>query len=219
MLVSFAHRFIYTKARRTASTSVELLFEPFCLPPNEPPGLLDRDQHVSAYGIVGYRGAARPFQMFANHLPAAHLCAILGPRWWNSCYKFCTVRDPFDRLVSQFHVRRPELLQLSADDVVARFRTWLANNALATDRSAFMILGEFALNDVIRYERLHEDCDRVWMHLGLPSPMPQLSHQRRRERHPELALADYYDASSIELVVKRCQSEFNHFGYSENPST
>ncbi|KPA10844.1 hypothetical protein MHK_008953, partial [Candidatus Magnetomorum sp. HK-1] len=47
MLVSHRHKFIYTKTFKTAGTSVESYFEPFCMNDGEWSRSHPRDQYIS----------------------------------------------------------------------------------------------------------------------------------------------------------------------------
>ena len=74
MLVSHHHKFIYTKTVKTAGTSVESFFERFCMPQNEWEFSHGRDEYVSDYGIVGYRGSSRPPDAeYWNHMSAKEI--------------------------------------------------------------------------------------------------------------------------------------------------
>ena len=101
MLVSHRHRFIYTKTVKTAGTSVEIYFEDACLPP-------DSDivrghaiaETVTDAGIIGYRGVDPGESRYYNHMPASDVRALVGPEVWDSYFKFCVIRNPFDKIVS-----------------------------------------------------------------------------------------------------------------------
>lgn len=59
MLLSHSKRFIYLKTGKTAGTSVEIFFQPYCLPEEHichhtPTHTME--ETISEAGIVGYRG-------------------------------------------------------------------------------------------------------------------------------------------------------------------
>lgn len=82
MLVSHKKGFIFLRTVKTAGTSVESYFEPYCMSEGEWQQLHYRDQYVSDAGVIGYRGAARKGQQFYNHISAAGLKALLPESVW-----------------------------------------------------------------------------------------------------------------------------------------
>jgi hypothetical protein len=60
VLVSFYKQFIYTGTNKTGSTSVEVFFEPDCLPPDGYEQVHFRGETITDYGIVGFRGPNMP---------------------------------------------------------------------------------------------------------------------------------------------------------------
>src|ERR1700761_4866672 len=110
MLVSHSTRFIYTKTVKTAGTSIEVYFERFCMHPGEWRYSHERKEYASSAGIVGCRtGNLLTIQSATwwNHMPAGTIKALLGQETWNSYFKFCAVRNPFDKLVSAYHYFKP----------------------------------------------------------------------------------------------------------------
>ena len=103
MLISHRKKFIYTKTFKTASTTVEVYFEPLCLPDGVEPSAGGRDEYVSEQGIVGYRGH-NPLgtKKWFNHMPASSIRSGIGSDVWDEYFKFCTIRNPFEKLVSGF---------------------------------------------------------------------------------------------------------------------
>lgn len=77
MLVSHGYRFIYTKTRKTAGTSVESYFEPFCMRDGEWSQRHfreEREEYVSPAGIIGYRSTWSERRARARHR------GLVGPR-------------------------------------------------------------------------------------------------------------------------------------------
>ena len=58
---------------------------------------------MSDSGIVGYRGTSPGGNEWFNHMPAEAIKARIGHEIWDSYFKFCVVRNPFEKLVSAFH--------------------------------------------------------------------------------------------------------------------
>ncbi|MFQ3619007.1 MAG: sulfotransferase family 2 domain-containing protein, partial [Cyanobacteriota bacterium] len=109
MLVSHGYQFIYTKTLKTASTSVEAYFEPFCVEAGAVNLARVREESVSAAGIVGYRGPAKPEGCrWWNHMPAAQIRDQLGQETWTRYFKFCVIRNPYEKAISAFYFGRSQ---------------------------------------------------------------------------------------------------------------
>jgi hypothetical protein len=220
MLVSHRYRFVHAKTRKTASTSVESYFEPLCMADGEWTRRHYREEYESAAGVVGYRGPRRPSATrWWNHMPAALIRERLGAERWDLYFKFCVIRNPFEKAVSAYYhatclgpaaQRRPGTW---SDDDPERFAAWLARSPALDDRDVFCIDGRFALDDVIRYETLQFDLERICGRLGVvwaPARLPAFKVGIR----PWQATAErLYTPRSRELVTCACRFELEHFGY------
>jgi hypothetical protein len=161
-------------------------------------------------------------------MPAATIKALVGDRIWNDYYKFCVIRNPFDKLVSAYHgVRtrkrredgaiekggfRGELLE-DPENLREDFEDWLRTDILPPDRNKYLIDEKFCLDDVIKYENLLEDIERISKRLAIaftPERLPQLKAGRR----PDWPLRNYYTSKSVEIVANTFQFELETFGYS-----
>lgn len=236
MLVSHRKKFIYTKTAKTAGTSVESYFEPYCMPEGEWQEEHSRDMHVSEAGIIGFRGAKRPIGTeWFNHMSAKKIKEKLGDDVWNAYFKFCVVRDPFDKAVSAFYhfkkaregsgkdpvgltlkqrlkkILRPEP---KFDSVREEFEHWLAGGAMVLDRDKYVIDGEFCLDEVIRYESLQDDLKSVCEKIGVEFEPARLPEFKKGIRDDKVGLSEIYTPKSIEIVADLYAYELNRFGYS-----
>ena len=105
MLISHRKKFLYTKTKKTASTSVESYFEKYCMPEGQWTFSHAIEEYVSKEGIIGYRGKNRRNQIWHNHMSAAKIRDKIGASIWNSYFKFTVVRNPFDKLISGFYMQ------------------------------------------------------------------------------------------------------------------
>ena len=208
MLISTQKNFVYTKTFKTASTSVEMYFEPYCTPPNTP--LIQGSKaRVSTYGVVGNR-TGDDNHKYWDHLPA-HRIRELFPTEWEEYFKFCTMRDPFDKVASGFFFFNPSY---DRNNTVQEFRTWLMTKQdTMVDRDRYMIEDEICMDYFIRYETLYDDIEMVCNHLGLdfePENVPEL---KRDYRDRSLSLSELYDRDTIDLVTSHYEFELDYFNY------
>lgn len=214
MLVSHRQRFIYTKTGKTAGTSVESYFEPWCFAPDCWAFSHSREESVSEAGIVGYRGPQTEGKTFYNHMPASRIWELVGDRVWNTYFKFCVIRNPFDKMVSAFHfAHRSE----DTRDPICAFRAWVARGEGVYDRDQYTLKGQLALDDYVRYENLHDDLARICQKVGVPWEPERLPRLKSGLRPHKIHLKEYYDQDTIATILERFDFEFEHFGYAPMP--
>jgi hypothetical protein len=224
MLVSHRHQFIYTKTFKTASTSVEIYFEDACLPQGR--GAVDRHriaETVSAAGIVGRRGAGGPSAPWYNHMPASLIRERLGDEIWRRYFKFCVIRNPFEKLVSQYWfsmpVARKAAMAVWPQQAIQRdFATWLmAGAAGVLDRDLYFIDGSVCVDFFIRHESLLEGIEEVCRKVGLPFAPDNLGHYKSEPHPVGMPTAAYYDHAGMAIVENLFDWELAHFGYALGP--
>lgn len=234
MLVSHRKRFIYTKTVKTAGTSVEAYFEPYCVPEGTWTFSHDCDEYVGETGIVGRRGKNRKGEDWFNHMAAETIKEQVGDRTWNDYFKFCVIRNPFDKLVSAFHYfedkyernkkRFPRVRRLNDhgdkfldaikdQSPIERFRIWIAWGGGVGDRNKYIINNEFCLDYFIRFESLQSDIQQVCETLDIPFQPENILRLKSGTRPRDFSLSDYYDAKTIELVTQQYALEIDRFGY------
>jgi len=234
MLVSHRKHFIYTKTLKTAGTSVEVYFEPYCFPEGEWIFSHDCDEYVSETGIVGCRGRKRSDETWFNHMSAKAIKKQLGNTLWRDYFKFCVIRNPFDKLVSAFHFyeyrfdqhqeRFPRARRLNGQQAqfldairnkspIERFRLWIEWGGGLSDRKTYLINGKLCMDYFIRFESLQADIQEVCNRLDIPFEPEKIMQLKSGTRPEEYCLDDYYDAKTIAIVSQQYDLELKHFGY------
>jgi hypothetical protein len=212
MLISHRRAFIYTKTAKTASTSVESYFEPWCMPEGEWQFEHARDEYESEAGVIGYRGPDKPGKTWFNHMPASRIRELVGDATWYDYFKFAVIRDPFDKLVSGYYFSHRHA-GLPADPVTG-FRRWIAGGGEIMDRHTYTIGGELCMDYFIRYESLSDGVAEVCRRLKLPFTADDLPRLKSGFRNREIPLADFYDDQTAAMVEDRYAFELECFGYS-----
>lgn len=102
--------------------------------------------------LLHLRQLRRPVRFF-NHISAAEARRLLGPEVFDAAFKISIVRNPYDKLVSQFF--------WDTRDVGGNpsFAGWLRRHPerLADNNSQYMIGPDTVIDFFIRYEHLEED--------------------------------------------------------------
>lgn len=242
MLISHRKRFIYTKTVKTAGTSVESYFEPFCMSEGEWTESHSRDEYLSEAGIIGCRreGCRRENRnppTWYNHMPAKRIRELIGEEAWESYFKFTVIRNPFDKMISAFFFkyntdRRYSLRQKAAALIkqqmgrgapigkivdgteIERFRAWVGTGGGAVhDRDKYLIDGEECVDYFIRFEELHEGVRNVCERLSIPFDASRIPEFKKGVRHHRIDIRDYYDRETERIVRERYGWEIDRFGY------
>lgn len=237
MLISHKNQFIYTKTEKTAGTSIESYFEKFCMPEDDWEFSHAREEYVSEDGIIGYRGNDARGKQWVNHMSALEIRNKIGNSIWNSYFKFCVIRNPFDKLISGFFFveeqkRHRSFTQdlksrvkkimgkgepidcIKGEDSIARFRSWLRNGGSIIDRDKYLIKGEICVDYFIRYEDLENGIKHVCNVLDIPFESERIPRLKSGLRNRKIPLHDFYDEQTIQIVTRLYEFEIETFDYS-----
>ena len=224
MLVSHRYKFIYTKTVKTAGTSVESFFEPYCMKEGEWSFSHARNEYISEAGIIGYRGNNIPDNcVWYNHMPAVKIKTLLGDDIWNSYFKFCVIRNPFSKAVSHYYFRGKKdlftgkkvflkkFLLLREKD---KFQEYLKKIKPPLDRNKYMINGKFCMDDVIRQESLNQDIERICNKLSIPYEPEKIPFLKKKVHQKKMALQKIYSDEAKAILEQIYAFELEYFNYS-----
>lgn len=216
MLVSHSKKFIYIKTVKTAGTSVEVALQDHCVAPGYTFDGVRTDPLESEFGIVGARGAGVSQETWYNHMPAHRIRDQLSAETWAGYFKFCNIRNPWDKTVSWFHFKHPGIKSEGEAAIVQAFRRWLAGQNgqdIGRDTSIYFIAGQPVCDAYIRYDTLGEDYARICADLDIPAgEIPQLKTAQRGKK--TIPYQSYYDTALRDEVATLYEREITTFGWS-----
>jgi hypothetical protein len=152
-------------------------------------------------------GDSREHPAYFNHIGARQIRKRLGRRRWNSYYKFCFERNPWDKVVSEYYWR----LGNGHDD--GGFRNFVMRGDFPSDFDKYSLDGtRVGVDFVGRYERLEDGLRAALSHLGLPAEVA-LTREKGTYRAPQTAGDAIYDDAMSDCVTKAFAREIAAFGY------
>jgi len=143
---------------------------------------------------------------------------IIHKEFFENSFKFCFVRNPWDRLVSLFFYRKLNNKYKDFKEFCLDFKDWeiepigLYNSRLNSqfnDQVSWLIdeKGRLLVDFIGRFERLEEDFSKICHILRVRNTLPH----RNRSNHS--AYREYYDGTSIEIVRNKYIRDVEFFGY------
>lgn len=182
MIVSHQYKFIFIKTIKTASTSIEVFLSDHCalediVTPIYPAVEFHRPRNY--YGFFNpapelrYGGiwdacstlydAGRQWK-FYNHIPAHRLIHRLPPSVWQSYFKFCVERNPWDKVISHYYMQRSRYGGNYSFEQYLDAQKFPLNYPLYLNPKT----QEVMVDRVIRYENLDQELGEVLAFLQIP---------------------------------------------------
>ena len=228
MIISHTHKFIFIKCRKTASTSLEIALSEICGPEDVITPIHPLDEAVrKKMGFRGTQNTHVPFKfyklkdwgrlilkgrkkIFYNHMPAKEIREYVESEIWNTYFKFCVERNPFDKIISHYY-------WAGGNNKFGNLTTYLTQKGYEELVGFDMYHGNRKplVDHIMRYENLEEEIHLLNQHLSnskqikLPSVKSKSSHRTDRRSYREV-IAD----SERLQIEKLFQRELQFLGYS-----
>ena len=154
MIISHKYKFIFIKTAKTAGTSIEIFLSDVC---GNDDVLTTIFPHVEPH-------VARNFSAdnFHSHATAAEIKNKVSRKVWDSYFKFCVERNPWDKTLSHYHM----INHRSGDEI--SLNDYFLNNKFCVNYPMYTDdTGKVMVDHVVRYENLVEDLSSVFYSLGI----------------------------------------------------
>lgn len=206
MLISDSHKFIFVHVRKAAGSSIRDTLEPLSLVKAEDAWskiksrLLKTEKDYKKYAI-------------RQHDDINIVKRLMPPELFESYFKFAFVRNPWDRLVSEYefirrrpdHGRHSKVMKMNFEEyIIYQSKRYDAHqiNMLADKE------GKLLMDFIGKFENLYEDWNLVTEKLGIENK--ELTHRKKA------GIKDYnsyYTDESRALVSELWKRDIEAFGY------
>jgi Sulfotransferase family len=226
MIICHKYKFIFIKTRKTAGTSIEIALSQFCGKDDIITPISRKDEPIRVE--LGYPGpqnfkvplprytakdwfnlvSRRRRRKFYNHMQAQDIRKYIDREVWNTYFKFCFERNPWDKALSLYYwqIRGKETKLPFSEHLKSVEASRLSNFHI------YAINGEVAVNHVALYENLDQELKEISERLKLPEqiilPTAKGSARQNRQHYRELM-----GEEERALIEKTCFQEINHWGY------
>ena len=226
MIVSHRHKFIFVKTSKTAGTSIEKLISAVC---DESDVITPIYPKIAEHYPRNYEGFFNPYRelifnllrknklkniritisdflkkrKFYNHMPASVIRSRIKKSYWQNYYKFSVIRNPYEKLVSNYEMRRSRGKETN-------FESYVTSNRSSTNWKYIADQEKIILDNVIYYENLTEELQKVFnlLNLDLSSKdLPMIKVSMRKDYR------EYYTGNLKDVVAKRFENEITYFDY------
>jgi hypothetical protein len=227
MILSHKYKFIFIKTAKTAGTSIEVFLSKHCgatdvLTPIEPP--------VEGHRPRNYRGFINPIpeilerpgkifsalrraiasrEKFYRHMPAFEVQKRVPFDIWKSYFKFCVDRNPWDKVLSHYHMHNARAGgSLSLDEYLARGR-FPINYFRYTDDSGRKVI----VDRILRYETLGADLSEVFSQLNISFDGTLGANAKSEYRTDRRPYQQVFNDEQRRIVEKAFAKEIELHGY------
>lgn len=227
MIISHQHKFIFIKTMKTAGTSLEIALSEFCGPDDViTPITSVNESYRKELGFRGPQNYSVPMSQYSfgdvlrsmynrqplrfyNHMPAVEIMRHVEPAVWNSYYKFCFERNPFDKYVSWYFWLRGESRFPDRKDFIDQGHASRVSSFDQYTRDAIPVVDR-----VYKFEEMEEALTDLTTQLKLPKPLT-LPNKKAKSglRKPNTRYQDFLTDHEIQWISKIFAREMKYFDY------
>ena len=158
---------------------------------------------------------------FRKHLTVKDVISVIGQQKWDQAYKFTVIRNPWDKVVSQYK----HAIKMNSNNMAQKsieFRDWVSctygepKDPFYYARAQMFLpqvewLKDFQdkidVDKIIRFENLNEGINEVFKTLSIDSNLPHLNETYKTNYR------DFYDNDSKQIISKWFHEDIQVFGY------
>jgi len=162
VLVSHKYRFIFIKTVKTAGTSIEVDLSKMM-----GSGDIVTKIFPSEEGHVPRNYILNGIELY-NHMPATEVRKLIGESIFNSYLKFCVEREPVDKCISHYSMRKNSSFH-NKNMADLTWNQYVENGSFPVDcRKYTDTSGNLVVDRILHYENLNMELRELMGELGVP---------------------------------------------------
>ena len=229
MIISHKYKFIFLKTSKTAGTSIEIALSKFCDSKDIITPISPKDEDIrQSLEYKGPQNYISPFKdykfmdwlnfflkyknkrkkQYYNHITAKRAKNILGHKKWNEYYKFCFVRNPWDRVVSQYFWR----IKNSNIKISKFLKSKHYKDLIKKGENIYTINKKIVVDEIFKYEDINESMIKLKKILNLPSEI-ELPVTKSSTRKIKKDYKTFLSKNHRDFIYSTFKKEIKKFNY------
>lgn len=208
MLISYRHQFLFVHIPKTAGVSVDAALRPFA----DNTAAFFENRLLSVLGIHVNHFTSHRRKLYRRHTSAETVRKNIPAEVFDGLFKFAFVRNPWDKLVSQYHYIRKtsahhnhrSVSKMEFHDFVDR---WTRSDKSRQRPFVCDAQGNLIVDYVGRFEHLERDFEEITRRIGVPCGLSHANSTKHRDYRT------YYDRHLVRMVSERLADEIEWLGY------
>jgi len=213
MIISHKYKFIFLKTNKTAGTSIEIALSKICGPrdiitPISPEDEKTRNK-LNYSGPQNYLSPIIKRPRFYNHISARKVKDLIDKEKWDSYYKFCFERNPWDRVISFYYWINKSESPITISEFI---KSGALLHLKKKGYELYTIDGKTAVDKVCRFENIIEELEifRKQICISEMLKLPNAKSQYRKDKRSYRDILNDEDKIRIEQLF---HDEINILGY------
>jgi hypothetical protein len=207
------HKVIFFHPGKTAVTALEVAF-----------GYSNKTHDPAICNREVFKGWDKEHDLYLQHAPAKFMRDQLPEEIWEEYFKFVTVRNPFDRLVSAYHFNYNFFSRAFGDfeQFILSLADILEQEPYPSSRH-YLPLTDYSFVDdtkvvdfVVRFEHIQQDVGALGKRLGIELCLERYNTATGQDR-PFVPASELYSRDMIRSMREVYARDFEAFGYSLEP--
>lgn len=203
MIISHKHKFIFFAPPKTGTHSIRFALRPQLGP--------DDEEHVNLFKSSKL-SIPELSDRTDGHISVKDIRPYISDDAWNGYFKFCFVRNPWDRFVSAALFRNRNKTEETPGEILERIvaRELITPTSFYRSQASYVLDSEQkpALDFVGRVENMQADFDHICRHVGLITTLLE-----KRNENPHEHYKAYYNKELIDKVATLYADDIALFGY------
>ena len=154
---------------------------------------------------------------FKSHWTASQMKEVFDQSLWESYFKFCFERNPWDKMVSHYYwkidhypfTNFEEYWEMGMNGEITGFKETLSA------KHQYMIDGELVVDQIYKFEELSQALADLTKRLGLSTPLEMPKYKAKGAHRPDkVHYRDLLTSVQADRIAEACSWEIETLNYS-----